>query len=131
MTVVEAVSVAEADFDREALRHLDALYAFALRLTRQRDDAEDLVSDTVLRAFERWHQYQPGTNSRAWLFTILYRGFVSRRRRMRARETSFADRDGASTLDDVIGEADPEGNGEVTALPCSPAAPAMPCGVCG
>jgi RNA polymerase sigma factor (sigma-70 family) len=66
------------------------------------------VSDTVLRAFERWHKDQPGTNSRAWLFTILYRTFVSRRRRTRGRETSFAERDGASALDDVVGEADTE-----------------------
>ena len=109
MTIVEPVATVVADFDREALRHLDALYAFALRLTRERDDAEDLVSDTVLRAFERWHQYEPGTNSRAWLFTILYHGFVSHRRRMGARESSFADRDGANALDDVVGEADPEG----------------------
>ena len=109
MTVVEPVATTVADFDREALRHLDALYAFALRLTRERDDAEDLVSDTVLRAFERWHQFRAGTNSRAWLFTILYHTFVSLRRRVHARETSFAERDGASTLDDVVGEADPEG----------------------
>ena len=109
MTVVEPVATVVADFDHEALRHLDALYAFALRLTRERDDAEDLVSDTVLRAFERWHQFHAGTNSRAWLFTILYHTFVSLRRRVRARETSFAERDGASALDDVVGEADPEG----------------------
>lgn len=109
MTLVEPVATVAADFDREALRHLDALYAFALRLTRERDDAEDLVSDTVLRAFERWHQFQAGTNSRAWLFTILYHTFVSLRRRVRARETSFAERDGGSALDDVVGEADPEG----------------------
>jgi len=60
-----------ASFDAEALRHLDALYAFALKLTRAREDAEDLVSDTMLRAIERWEQYRMGTNIRAWLFTIL------------------------------------------------------------
>ncbi len=109
MTVVQPAATVLADFDREALRHLDALYAFALRLTRERDDAQDLVSDTVLRAFERWHQYEPGTNSRAWLFTILYHTFVSRRRRTRGRETSFAEWDGVSALDNVVGEADPEG----------------------
>jgi RNA polymerase sigma-70 factor (ECF subfamily) len=109
VTVVQPAATVLADFDREALRHLDALYAFALRLTRERDDAQDLVSDTVLRAFERWHQYEPGTNSRAWLFTILYHTFVSRRRRTRGRETSFAEWDGVSALDNVVGEADPEG----------------------
>jgi hypothetical protein len=73
-------------FEREALQHLDALYSFALKLSRARDDAEDLVSDTLLRAFERWEQYRLGTNIRAWLFTILYHVFVSRKRRIDARE---------------------------------------------
>ena len=43
-----------AHFEQEALVHLDALYSFALKLARARDEAEDLVSDTVLREFERW-----------------------------------------------------------------------------
>lgn len=108
-TTTEPTGAPGADFEEEALQHLDALYGFALKLTRAPDDAEDLVSDTVLRAFERWHQFRPGTNSRAWLFTILYHGFVSRRRRARTRETPVADRhDGAPPLD-VVGEADPEG----------------------
>jgi RNA polymerase sigma-70 factor (ECF subfamily) len=47
-----------AQFEREALVHLDALYSFALKLARSRDDAEDLVSDTLLRALERWEQWR-------------------------------------------------------------------------
>jgi RNA polymerase sigma-70 factor (ECF subfamily) len=50
-----------AQFEAEALAHLDALYSFALKLTRSRDEAEDLVSETMLRALERWEQYQLGT----------------------------------------------------------------------
>lgn len=95
-------------FEHEALQHLDALFSFALKLARARDDAEDLVSDTILRALERWEQYQLGTNIRAWLFTILYHIFVSRRRRIDAREVpSFDDPDGPAT--EPVGEADPEG----------------------
>ena len=98
-----------AQFEAEALRQLDALYSFALKLTRQRDDAEDLVSDTVLRAFERWEQYRLGTNIRAWLFTILYHLFVSRRRRVDAREVHApAESDGWSGFE-AVGEVDPEG----------------------
>src|SRR6185436_13470556 len=75
---------------------------------RSRADAEDLVSDTLLRAFERWEQYRLGTNVRAWLFTILYRVFVSRKRRIDAREVSAPeDGDGRSMLDSV-GDGDPE-----------------------
>ena len=96
-------------FEREALQHLDALYSFALKLSRARDDAEDLVSDTVLRAFERWEQYRLGTNIRAWLFTILYHVFVSRKRRIDAREVQpHEDSDGWSAHE-AIGDADPEG----------------------
>lgn len=98
-----------ARFDAEALAQLDALYSFALKLSRGRDDAEDLVSDTMLRAFQRWEQYKLGTNIRAWLFTILYHAFVSRKRRIDAREVQpMESEDGRETFDPV-GEADPVG----------------------
>jgi len=98
-----------ARFEEEALRHLDALYNFAFRLARGRDDAEDLVSDTVLRAFERREQYRLGTNIRAWLFTILYHVFVSRKRRTSARELSEGDGErGGWSVAEVVGESDPE-----------------------
>ena len=67
-TVAEAMR--RREFECEALLHLDALLSFALKLSRSRDDAEDLVSETMLRALERWEQYRLGTNIRAWLFTI-------------------------------------------------------------
>jgi RNA polymerase sigma-70 factor (ECF subfamily) len=97
-----------ASFEAEALVQLDALYGFALRLSRVRDEAEDLVSDTVLRAFERWDQYRPGTNIRAWLFTILYHVFVSRKRRIGAREVPESDGSHAWSVQNAVGEADPE-----------------------
>ncbi|MGQ0712777.1 MAG: sigma-70 family RNA polymerase sigma factor [Gemmatimonadaceae bacterium] len=108
-----ALSLSRAErreqFEREALVHLDAMYSFALKLTRARDEAEDLVSDTILRAFDRWEQYQLGTNVRAWLFTILYHTFVSRKRRIDAREVQFPeDPDGWSGFE-AVGETDPEG----------------------
>ena len=96
-------------FEREALVHLDALYSFALKLTRARDDAEDLVSDTVLRAFDRWEQYQLGTNVRAWLFTILYHTFVSRKRRIDAREVQLPEDPEGWSAFEAVGESDPEG----------------------
>jgi RNA polymerase sigma-70 factor, ECF subfamily len=98
-----------AHFEQEALVHLDALYSFALKLSRARDEAEDLVSDTVLRAFERWEQYRLGTNIRAWLFTILYHLFVSRKRRIDAREVPESDSGPGRVMRDAVGEADPEG----------------------
>src|ERR687893_631904 len=108
LVMAEPAQAHGADFEAEALQHLDALYGFALKLTRAPDDAEDLVSETVLRAFERWHQFRAGTNSRAWLFTILYHAFVSRRRRTMAREAPATDRDDGRPLLEAVGEADPE-----------------------
>jgi RNA polymerase sigma-70 factor, ECF subfamily len=102
-------TAARRQFEAEALVHLDALYSFALKLARSRDDAEDLVSDTVLRAFERWEQYHLGTNIRAWLFTILYHVFVSRKRRIDAREIQPSDDAEGWSGFEAIGELDPEG----------------------
>lgn len=97
-----------AAFEREAMLHLDALFSFALKLSRSRDDAEDLVSDTMLRALERWEQYHLGTNIRAWLFTILYHLFVSRKRRVDAREVSTPEEFEHSAAFEPVGEVDPE-----------------------
>ena len=97
-----------AVFEREALQHLDALYSFAIKLARVRDDAEDLVSDTVLRALERWEQYNLGTNIRAWLFTILYHAFVSRKRRIDAREVPEGDGESGWNVAELVGDATPE-----------------------
>ncbi|HEY9516600.1 MAG TPA: sigma-70 family RNA polymerase sigma factor [Gemmatimonadaceae bacterium] len=96
-------------FEAEALEHLDAMYSFALKLSRSRDEAQDLVSETMLRALERWEQYELGTNARAWLFTILYRIFVSRKRRIDAREIPLSEDSDGWSSHEVVGEADPEG----------------------
>src|SRR5919106_1762530 len=76
-----APMVERAEFEQEVLAHLDALYSSALRLTRNRHDAEDLVSDTVVRALHHWERYTLGTNARAWLFKMQYHLFVSRMRK--------------------------------------------------
>jgi RNA polymerase sigma-70 factor (ECF subfamily) len=62
----------------EALRYLEPLYAAALRLTRNRADAEDLVQDTFVKALRFGHQFTPGTNLKAWLFTILHNSWRNR-----------------------------------------------------
>ncbi|HEY3382380.1 MAG TPA: sigma-70 family RNA polymerase sigma factor [Vicinamibacterales bacterium] len=68
-------------FEREALACLDGLYGTAIRLTANPADAEDLVQDTYLKAFRAVDQFEPGTNLRAWLFTILHNTFLNRLRR--------------------------------------------------
>lgn len=69
------------EFEEQALVHLDSLYRTALRLTRNRAEAEDVVQDTYLRAFKSFHRFTPGTNCRAWLFTIQRHVFLNRVRR--------------------------------------------------
>ena len=70
----------DPEFARAALSHIDSLYGTALRLTRRAADAEDLVQDTYLKAFRSSHQFEPGTNLKAWLFTILHNTFRNVRR---------------------------------------------------
>jgi RNA polymerase sigma-70 factor (ECF subfamily) len=76
----EEASTASDGFAQEALSYLDSLYGTALRLTRRQADAEDLVQDTYLKAFRAAHQFEPGTNLKAWLFTILHNTFRNMRR---------------------------------------------------
>lgn len=66
------------EFEETALVHLDTLYRSALWLTHNRAEAEDLVQETCLRAFRGFHRFNPGTNCRAWLLTILRNEFLKR-----------------------------------------------------
>ncbi|HUA34747.1 MAG TPA: sigma-70 family RNA polymerase sigma factor [Candidatus Binataceae bacterium] len=68
-------------FEQEALPHLDALYTMAVRLSRNPDDANDLVQETILRAYRFFDQFENGTNCRAWLLTILFNNFRNGYRR--------------------------------------------------
>ncbi len=71
-------------FERLIRPQVKPLYQMALRLTRQTEWAEDLTQDALIRAYERFHQFESGTNFRAWLFTILthlYLNDVERARR--------------------------------------------------
>jgi RNA polymerase sigma-70 factor, ECF subfamily len=66
-----------AEFEREAMPHLDALFGTAIRLTRNEGDAQDLVQDTLLRAYRFWHRFEQGTHCKAWLFKILTNTFIN------------------------------------------------------
>jgi RNA polymerase sigma-70 factor, ECF subfamily len=82
-----------ARFEDEALKHLDALYRTALRMTRNPSDAEDLVQDSLVRAFRFYNRFEPGTNFRAWLFKILTNTYINsyRRKQGRPQESSLED----------------------------------------
>jgi RNA polymerase sigma-70 factor, ECF subfamily len=81
-----------ARFERDALEYLDSLYGAALRMTRNPADAEDLVQETFAKAFASFHQYQHGTNLKAWLHRILTNTFINSYRK-RQREPQQANTD--------------------------------------
>jgi RNA polymerase sigma-70 factor, ECF subfamily len=76
-------------FERDVLPYLDQLYAAAMRMTRHAADAEDLVQETFAKAYGSFHQFQEGTNLKAWLFRILTNTFInSYRKRQREPQRS-------------------------------------------
>jgi RNA polymerase sigma-70 factor (ECF subfamily) len=86
------VSDARAAFEGEVLPHADRLFRLAMWFVRNRADAEDVVQDTMMQALKSFHRFQPGTNCRAWLTTILQR-VVSNRRRAAGRSIVVDDPD--------------------------------------
>ena len=65
-------------FEEIAFEHIDSLYSTALRLTQSKQDSEDLVQDTYLKAFQFFSRFEPGTNFKAWIFKILMNTFINR-----------------------------------------------------
>jgi RNA polymerase sigma-70 factor (ECF subfamily) len=79
-------------FEGEVMPHVDRLFRLAMWFERNRADAEDVVQDTMMQALRSFHRFQPGTNCRAWLITILQR-VVSNRRRAKGRAIVVDDPD--------------------------------------
>lgn len=103
-----------SEFEGVALVHLDLLYRAALRLTHNRAEAEDLVQETWLRAIRHFDQFDPDSNCRAWLLTILRNAFLNRLRR-EGREILesdvAADGSGATRLEEAsVAHSSPEEN---------------------
>jgi RNA polymerase sigma-70 factor, ECF subfamily len=78
----EQLKLYHAEFVREALPHLDALYNFALRLTNDPDEADDLLQETYLKAYRFFDKFEKGTNCKAWLFRIMKNSFINIYRRV-------------------------------------------------
>ena len=119
---------ADTEFAQAALAHIDSLYGTALRLTRRPPDAEDLVQDTYLKAFRSAHQFQAGTNLKAWLFTILHNTFRNIRRHdgrspvdvdSEVVERAVSDGPGALSPEQILTRATLDGDlqGALDALP--------------
>ena len=99
-----------ASFEQEALVHLDTLYRVALRLTGNAADADDLVQETMLKAYRSWDQYEKGTNAKGWLLTILRNSFINEyRRRIRHPETVDVDTIEPFAVFGEVQDDDPQG----------------------
>ncbi len=87
--VAETVEQRSERFEQDVLPYLDQLYSAAMRMTRNSADAEDLVQETFAKAYASFHQFQQGTNLKAWLFRILTNTFInSYRKRQREPQRS-------------------------------------------
>jgi RNA polymerase sigma-70 factor, ECF subfamily len=87
--VPETLTERSQRFEDDVLPYLDQLYSAALRMTRNTADAQDLVQETFAKAYASFHQFQPGTNLKAWLFRILTNTFINTYRK-RQREPQRA-----------------------------------------
>jgi RNA polymerase sigma-70 factor, ECF subfamily len=81
------------DFETVAMPFVDALYNTALRMTRNAEDAEDLVQETYLKAYRYYDKFEEGTNFKAWLFKIMKNTFINnyRRKQLTPPQSDFAE----------------------------------------
>jgi RNA polymerase sigma-70 factor (ECF subfamily) len=106
-----------ADFEREALPHVSALYAAALRMTRNEKDAEDLVQEALLRAYRFFDTFEAGTNCKAWLFRILTNVFCNQYRDRERENVIMNEAESSSAnLEQFLGGASGDGRDTETAL---------------
>jgi RNA polymerase sigma-70 factor (ECF subfamily) len=109
-------------FEREALPCIDDVYRFALSMTRDESDADDVVQDTFLRAYRSWHTYLPESDCRRWLFTICRNVFLRSRERARPTVDLDANEVDSFAIGSLHGSAAWDGDDDVsTRLDLGPA----------
>lgn len=91
----------QQEFSEEIIPHLDAIYTFALRLTADPNDAEDLVQDTVVKAYRFFSSFEKGTNAKAWLYRILKNSYINSYRK-KSKEPNQVDYDEVSTYYETV-----------------------------
>ncbi|WP_146827935.1 sigma-70 family RNA polymerase sigma factor [Aeromicrobium flavum] len=88
---IETPEERQARFEADALPFLDQLYSAALRMTRNPQDAEDLVQEAYAKAFSAFHQFKPGTNLKAWLYRILTNTYINHYRKKQRQPQQVTD----------------------------------------
>lgn len=99
----------QREFEREALPHMDLLYNFALRMTNNAADADDLVQETYLKAYRFWDKYEKGTNIRAWLFRIMKNSYINRYRK-ESKEPETVDYDEVKAFYNTVRDESSDAN---------------------
>jgi len=99
------INIRYNDFDSEIIVHRDALRSFALKMTNDEEDAEDLVQDTLLKAFRFFDKFEKGTNAKAWLFQIMKNSFINNYRKNH-REPDKVDYDDVQNFYETIKSED-------------------------
>jgi RNA polymerase sigma-70 factor (ECF subfamily) len=91
----ESAAERKKRFERDALQYMNQLYAAAMRYTKNPEDAQDLVQDTYAKAYTSFHQFEPGTNLKAWLYRVLTTTFINTyrkdQRRPQTSDSEFAE----------------------------------------
>lgn len=77
LTAVIPPNPLHKEFEQQTLPHMEVLYNYALRMTGNRDDANDLLQETFLKAYRFWDKFEQGTNLRAWLFRIMKNTYIN------------------------------------------------------
>lgn len=91
VTLEETTDQRRARFEADALPFLDQLYSAGLRMTRNPQDAEDLVQETYAKAYTSFHQFKPGTNLKAWLYRILTNTYINSYRKKQRQPQQITD----------------------------------------
>lgn len=104
---MQVVREKRSEFERQALVHADSLYGAAYRLTRNPRDAEDLVQDSLLRAYRFWDSFEQDSNCKAWLLRIVTNTFINEyQRKKRSREVLDAATQEQDATDGVLVHAE-------------------------
>ncbi len=93
------------DFETEAIPHKEALMNFALKMTNDMDDADDLVQETYLKAYRYFDKFERGTNCKAWLFSIMRNTFINEYRRVQ-KQPNKVDYDDVQNFYETIKETE-------------------------
>ncbi len=94
------------DFEAAAIPYLDGLYNMAFRLTRNAEDAEDLIQETYFKAYKHYDKFEAGTNLKAWLFRIMKNTFINgyRKRQSQPPQSTFSEIE--DSFEDMIKASD-------------------------